>query len=212
MSRERLTITLDTDLLAALDGSIDGSNIRNRSHAIEHFIREGLALSQFHHTILILTEEWDSSTLPKLVEITEAAGITHYYIVQTAVTASIAAAVQTSIQQLAQHTPTITLLPGEFGSAGALTLQKANLTSSFLIIECTATLRLPASLVPAFAFHRQRPEILTLLLDNEIQPSGLSIAKPELLNKTPAGNVSLESGVFPALLKAGKVSAYVYAH
>ena len=33
MNRERLTITLRSDLLNALDGEIDGEKLRNRSHA-----------------------------------------------------------------------------------------------------------------------------------------------------------------------------------
>lgn len=42
--KSRLTITLPTDLLASVDNQIDGSHIRNRSHAIEHLIRESLGL------------------------------------------------------------------------------------------------------------------------------------------------------------------------
>lgn len=36
--KERLTITLDTELLKELDSTIDGVNIRNRSHAIERLL------------------------------------------------------------------------------------------------------------------------------------------------------------------------------
>lgn len=43
MNRERLTITLRKDLLKALDSTIDGEKIRNRSHAIEFFLSQTLA-------------------------------------------------------------------------------------------------------------------------------------------------------------------------
>ena len=36
--KERLTITLDTELLKKLDATIDGVNVRNRSHAIERLL------------------------------------------------------------------------------------------------------------------------------------------------------------------------------
>ena len=36
--KERLTITLDADLLKRLDATIDGTNVRNRSHAIERLL------------------------------------------------------------------------------------------------------------------------------------------------------------------------------
>ena len=44
MAKERLTITLDKALLDEIDTTIDGINVRNRSHAIERLIE--IALSQ----------------------------------------------------------------------------------------------------------------------------------------------------------------------
>jgi NDP-sugar pyrophosphorylase family protein len=44
MSKERLTITLDRRILDEVDATIDGINVRNRSHAIEKLIE--VALSQ----------------------------------------------------------------------------------------------------------------------------------------------------------------------
>jgi mannose-1-phosphate guanylyltransferase len=40
--KERLTITLDEELLRKVDASIDGVDIRNRSHAIEHLLNAAL--------------------------------------------------------------------------------------------------------------------------------------------------------------------------
>ncbi len=42
MDRDRLTITLSKSLLAKIDDFIDGTKIRNRSHAIEYLIRKSL--------------------------------------------------------------------------------------------------------------------------------------------------------------------------
>ncbi len=42
MNRERLTITLRSDLLEALDASIDGERLRNRSHGIEYYLSRSL--------------------------------------------------------------------------------------------------------------------------------------------------------------------------
>lgn len=41
-SKARLTITLDKDLLRQVDGMVDGTIVRNRSHAIELLIQESL--------------------------------------------------------------------------------------------------------------------------------------------------------------------------
>ena len=43
MDRSRLTITLKKSILSAVDNLIDGTNIRNRSHAIETLISQSLA-------------------------------------------------------------------------------------------------------------------------------------------------------------------------
>jgi NDP-sugar pyrophosphorylase family protein len=40
--KERLTITLDSNLLSAIDTTIDGVSIRNRSHAIEHLLNSAI--------------------------------------------------------------------------------------------------------------------------------------------------------------------------
>jgi NDP-sugar pyrophosphorylase family protein len=42
MAKQRLTITLDSELLKRLDNIIDGSKIRNRSHAIEFLLSSSL--------------------------------------------------------------------------------------------------------------------------------------------------------------------------
>ena len=43
--KERLTITVDKELLDKVDKIVDGVNIRNRSHAIEYLIRSALSES-----------------------------------------------------------------------------------------------------------------------------------------------------------------------
>ena len=40
--KERVTLTLDSEILKQIDQSIDGFHIKNRSHAIELFLHEGL--------------------------------------------------------------------------------------------------------------------------------------------------------------------------
>lgn len=40
--KERVTLTLERDILKMVDERVDGSKIKNRSHAIELFIRQAL--------------------------------------------------------------------------------------------------------------------------------------------------------------------------
>lgn len=69
MNRERLTITLRTDLLKSLDAEIDGERLRNRSHAIEYFLSRSLGLRAVKVLILAggkpVYFESEKKSLPK---------------------------------------------------------------------------------------------------------------------------------------------------
>lgn len=69
MNRERLTITLRSDLLKSLDTEIDGDHLRNRSHAIEYFLSRSLGLKAVKVLILAggkpVYFESEKKTLPK---------------------------------------------------------------------------------------------------------------------------------------------------
>lgn len=51
-TKSRLTITLSQDLLQKVDALIDGHTIRNRSHAIESLVKQGLT-SQVHTAVIL---------------------------------------------------------------------------------------------------------------------------------------------------------------
>lgn len=69
MNRERLTITLRSDLLKTLDAEIDGERLRNRSHAIEYFLSRTLGLKAVKVLILAGGQpvyfESEKKSLPK---------------------------------------------------------------------------------------------------------------------------------------------------
>lgn len=52
MDRERLTITLKNSILSKVDGFIDGTRIRNRSHAIEYLITQSLT-PKVHQAVIL---------------------------------------------------------------------------------------------------------------------------------------------------------------
>ena len=75
MPKTRLTITLDEDILKRVDSAIDGSKIRNRSHAIEYLLSSCLVREASKVLILAggegvefrpLTNELPKSLLPKI--------------------------------------------------------------------------------------------------------------------------------------------------
>lgn len=70
MKRERLTITLRSDILKRLDREIDGKIIRNRSHAIESFLTESLKGDIIRKAIILgggQGVEFDGKTISKVL-------------------------------------------------------------------------------------------------------------------------------------------------
>jgi len=53
MSKERLTITIDKKVLDLVDGTIDGINVRNRSHAIERLLELSLLQNVSQKAIIL---------------------------------------------------------------------------------------------------------------------------------------------------------------
>ena len=52
MEREKLTVTIKKDLFPKIDAIIDGRKIRNRSHATEYLIEQGLGINKIKKAIV----------------------------------------------------------------------------------------------------------------------------------------------------------------
>lgn len=211
MQRERITITLDKDLLPALDQLVDGGLVRNRSHAIEYALRSGLQVAELTTVFIILGNTLSPS--PELLKRLTSFPIRHLYLV--------AASAKLPETQMvagfcAQALPeaSVELVPGDFGDAAAILLKQQQLSPSILIIDMDTVTDIPENLMPAYAFHRQQLATATQLVratPTGYTPSGIAFAQSSVTAEIPAGLASLKETVFPALVKGGKVRAYVYA-
>ena len=209
MYRERLTITLDSELLSAVDATVDHSQLRNRSHAIEHALREGLALHELTTAVISISGN-STEKLPELTSLLEHLPILSYLVIATSNDLTAQDAVRSIISLTHKHAETI---PGDFGTGAALLLNKARLTTPFLYIQLSPKLSLPTSLTAPYIAHRRGTSLVTHLIRPVSQDSfaqiGISLFNPEAIEYIPAGLASLEETTFPALLKAGKIGTYV---
>ena len=57
LEREKLTVTIKKDLFKKIDAIIDGRKIRNRSHAAEYLIEEGLGINKITKAIILVGGE-----------------------------------------------------------------------------------------------------------------------------------------------------------
>ncbi|HSI20147.1 MAG TPA: hypothetical protein VLA04_00330 [Verrucomicrobiae bacterium] len=211
MSRDRLTITLDDALLSAVDGTIDGSSVRNRSHAIEHLIRQGLRLHELTHVVLTAGAASDQPLIPLLAEKLNATNIIRCMIISDPNHPTWATEVAASLGSLSSRLQT-KILPGDFGSAAALTLAANELLTPFLSIELGPETMLPPSFLPLYTAHHQSGNVVTHLLTTEdgttFHQSGVRVIDASFITSIPAGRADLQD-VFPLLAKAGRVGTYV---
>lgn len=65
LKKEKITISIDANLLAKIDWKIDKVNFKNRSNVIENFIREGLRLKNDTTALIIANDEnWNWGEYP----------------------------------------------------------------------------------------------------------------------------------------------------
>lgn len=53
MHREKLTVTVKKDLIKKIDSIVDGAKIRNRSHATEYLIEQGLGINKVNKAVIL---------------------------------------------------------------------------------------------------------------------------------------------------------------
>lgn len=79
--RVRISITVRPEILNLLDSRVDGTKIRNRSHAVEHFLRKALLAPTGQAVILVgdedkpLTDICGETVIEKMLRVLEKAGV-----------------------------------------------------------------------------------------------------------------------------------------
>lgn len=65
INKEKITISIDTNLLSKIDEKVDKVNFKNRSNVIESFIREGLRLKNDTEALIIANDwNWNDENYP----------------------------------------------------------------------------------------------------------------------------------------------------
>ncbi len=217
MQRHRLTITLDTEILAALDTFTDGDLLRNRSQTLEHVLKEGLGLYNLRQAFIFAELGWQQIQLEATLNLASQSRISTLYLCLPSAQAATSQEMRAIIVDytIKNNLPAFEVIPvpSDFGSGTAVLLQKDHLETTFLIFELGTHFQAPTSLATPLAFHRQHHTAATLMLasNNSIDYSysGIAIAEPELTTAITGGTSSLQQHIFPQLLKDGRVRGYL---
>jgi hypothetical protein len=217
VQRRRLTITLDSELLDAVDTFIDGDSLRNRSQAIEHFITKGIGLHEMSQAFLFFSNIYNQSHLENVLACCLKDDIKSLFVCTLSSNSSQVSELTAIISDYAaMHSTsdffTLTHVPLDFGSGAAILLQKSKLERSFLLCWFGDHFSAPRSLLQPYVFHRKHGSTVTILLTSgenlQFTSCGLAIVQPEIVLSIPAGLSDLVDTVFPLLLKEGKVMGY----
>lgn len=139
MTKKRITITLSDEVLTQVDGLVDGTSIRNRSHAIESILMQ--QLGHDIDTAVVLVGGSPASVTSTLAEVEGAPLITH--VVAYLKSHSFRHVLLVTDQQPetfqslfgADETVQIVAQPAGRGTAGALRLLTPRLHKPFVVIH-----------------------------------------------------------------------------
>ncbi len=166
--KDRLTISLPVDILTSLDRAIDGREIRNRSHAIEHFLRKSLKPSVTSAVILAgavaqnkthpsLTVIAGRSLLDITLEHIAASGFKNVYMLAGSSARTLKASVGRHSHGMAMHW---VLETKPMGTGGALKLLEGMITEPFLVLHGDILTNIPIQ--PFIDFHMYEQTLVTI--------------------------------------------------
>lgn len=198
MSRERITISIHKDLLKQIDQFIDGTKIRNRSHAIESLASEALGLDQIKDAIIMaggqdatknISSIKDSLLRLKKLGLKEVIIAVGY----------LADKIKKDISNGEEFGLKIDYLEKGEGTGGALLPLKKALKNTFIVVNIDKKMEIDYRMLTDF--HKSNSKTATIATDDIKKFNGIYILEPEIFNYIPKGFSMLEEDVFPKLHK-----------
>ncbi len=182
MTRQRLTITLDDQLIKKIDKRVDGHKIRNRSHAIEAFLAEKLQSKILKRAVVLgggKGIEFEGKTISKLllpvdgktlieknIEILKEHGITDLILSL----GGLADEIREKLGDGSAYGIKIVYFERDRGTAGVLRQAKSLLDETFLMMNGDIYLE-SVDLLDMYDFHKNHKAQATILLTTVNDPT-----------------------------------------
>jgi NDP-sugar pyrophosphorylase family protein len=205
MSRERVTISINNDLLKKIDQQIDGTKIRNRSHAVESLIYEALGLDQIKDAIIMaggndvmknITAIKDSLLRLKKLGISEVIVAVGF----------LADKIKKELKSGQDFGLKLDYLEKGEGTGGSLFLLKKAIKKSFIVVNINKQTDIDYEMLADF--HKSSGKITTIATDDVKSFKGVYILEPKIFDYIPKGFSMLEEDIFPNLLKDNELAIY----
>ncbi|MDI6778522.1 MAG: sugar phosphate nucleotidyltransferase [Patescibacteria group bacterium] len=196
MTRQRLTITLDDQLLRKIDKRVDGHKIRNRSHAIEALLNDKLQSKILKKAIVLGGGhgiEFEGKTISKLllpidgktlieknIEILKEHGITDLILSL----GGLADQIREKLGDGSKYGIKVIYFERDRGTAGVLRQAKSILDETFLMMNGDIYLE-NIDLLDMYDFHKNHKAKASILLTTVNDPSlfGSVLLKGDMITK-----------------------------
>lgn len=202
MERDRITISIKTRLLKAIDNLIDGIDIRNRSHAIETLATQALNLKSAGDAIILAGGENASKMVPQIKEnlkLLADYGFERVYIAL----GYLAEEIKDKIGDGEKYGLQIDYLEDGDGSAGAILPLKEDFDQPFYVVNNISLKSI--DLDQSISLHSSSRVSATVITNNLTDLSGLYILEPSVFDLIGKGFSMLETDVFPKLMASGNL-------
>ena len=191
---ERVTITIDDDLLKQIDGMVDGSNVKSRSHAVDLLLRSAVSQASVKKAVILAAgkkERLWSEKHSKIKPLVEVDGKT---VIEIILAKLVDAGVKQVVIVVGYHGEQIVGLikdgkdyglsveylwdENSGGSAGALLLCKSKINESF-VLSYSDVYYPELEVSDLVKFHRENSKngVCTLALVNVKTPNVFGVAK-----------------------------------
>ncbi|KHO46267.1 MAG: mannose-1-phosphate guanyltransferase [archaeon GW2011_AR3] len=233
--REKVSISLDKEILEKADATVDGIAVRNRSQAIEHALRAYFGSSGVEKAFVLLgrSRNIKEAHLNHLIGMAKSVGVKEILIAGGPNNEKIFQILGSG----SKYGIKVDYVEEKElkGTAGSIWLAKNMLDSTFLVIAGDTSFTF--DLIKMVEFHKSKGSMVTMgvtavkledstdsiILEGEkvvhfnyqdkkptyMTNAGVYLFEPEIFRHMPSKG-SLEKDVFPGLAKEGKLYAYVF--
>lgn len=202
MERERITISIKKSLLDEIDQTIDGVNIRNRSHAFETLSTKALNFSDQKNAVVLLGGDDALRQIPTVKENLKNLkkfGFSKVYIA----VGYLAEKIKEKLGDGKDIDLKLEYLTEGEGSGGAVLQLKKHFQKTFLVFNSDKTFNLDINRL--INFHKSKSCVATVMTADLEEMDGLYVFEPEIFEYVPKGFSMLETDVLPKLAKEEKL-------
>lgn len=210
MERERITISIKKQLLRLVDKTIDGTDIRNRSHALETLITKALNVNDVNTAVVLIGGENAIKSIPAvsagLLELAKN-GFSEVYVA----VGFLADEIKKKLGDGKDFGLKLHYAEEGEGTAGALFSLKKHLSQTFVVLNLPPK-NISYDLSKILAFHKNHRGEATVATDDLSEMKGIYVFEPKILNQISKGFSMLEDDIFPKLMKENKLVVYPIAN